>query len=136
MQGFLGTLDESPHTYFSFFRKFVSEAHTRPLKMSTEVETNATSTLLLRAQFNPTALLPLETNFARGSSSVFVGCTQSIVNSTAGPGPKCIGGPTEHSAKTVACKEMVSVRSRVRLIKRGLLIFLVVVTAGIILGHI
>ena len=45
-------------------------------------------------------------------------------------------GPTEHSAKTVACKEMVSVRSRVRLIKRGLLIFFVVVTAGIILGHI
>ena len=60
----------------------------------------------------------------------------SIVNSAAGPGPKCIGGPTEHAAKTVACKEMVSVRSRVRLIKRGFLIFLVVVTAGIILGHV
>ena len=93
MQGFLGTLDESPHTHFSFFRKFVSEAHTRPLKMSTEVETNATSTLLLRAQFNPTTLLPLKMNFARASSSLFVGCTQSIVNSTGGLGPKCIGGP-------------------------------------------
>ena len=34
MWGVLGSLDEYPQAYFSFFRKFVSEGRTSPLKMA------------------------------------------------------------------------------------------------------